>query len=31
MKFASVVYEQHNVGHNLTSVMIVTLTVGVGT
>ena len=30
-KFASVVYEQHNFRHNLTSDLIVTLTLGIGT
>ena len=31
IKFASVVYEQHNFRHKLTSDLIVTLTLGVGT
>ena len=31
IKFASVVYEQHNFRHNLTSNLIVTLTLGVAT
>ena len=31
IKFASIVYEQHNFRHNLTSDMVVTLTLGVGT
>ena len=31
MKFAWVVYEQNNFKHDLTSDMIVTLTLGVGT
>ena len=31
IKFASVVYEQHNFRHNLTSDLIVTLTLGIGT
>ena len=30
IKFASVVYEQHNFRHNLTFDLIVTLTLGVG-
>ena len=30
-EFASVVYEQHNFRHNLTSDLIVTLTLGIGT
>ena len=29
IKFASIVYEQHNLRHNLTSDLIVTLTLGV--
>ena len=31
VKVSSVVYEQHNFRHNLTSDLIVTLTLGVGT
>ena len=31
IKFAPVVYEQHNVRHTLTFDLIVTLTLGVGT
>ena len=31
IKFASVVYEQHDFRHNLTSDLVVTLTLGIGT
>ena len=31
IKFASVVYEEHNFRHNLTFDLIVTLTLGIGT